>query len=343
MKLTSYFKDKILIILINLLAILLIIFLLLAFKVSIFLTLMVSFILIINSITIFFFDYFRKKNFYLNLINNLDRLDKKYLVMETIDNPSFYEGKLIKQILYETDKSMLEEIDKYKLNLEDFKDYIEMWIHEVKMPLATLMLMTHNHKEMDNKYLFQLKGLDNYLDQILYYVRSNYLEEDFTFQTVSLDKVISRVALKNKDDLLENNIDFIVNTNSLKVVTDYKWLEFILNQVINNSIKYKRNIKNSYIKIDAFLENDKIKLTVLDNGWGISKNDLPKVFNKSFTGSNGIYNSKSTGMGLYIAKKLCDKLGHKLEIESTINSYTLVTITFGINDFYNNYSSITKL
>lgn len=267
MKLTSYFKDKILIILINLLAILLIIFLLLAFKVSIFLTLMASFILIINSITIFSFDYFRKKNFYLNLINNLDRLDKKYLVMETIDNPSFYEGKLIKQILYETDKSMLEEIDKYKLNLEDFKDYIEMWIHEVKMPLATLMLMTHNHKEMDNKYLFQLKRLDNYLDQILYYVRSNYLEEDFTFQTVSLDKIISRVALKNKDDLLENNIDFIVNTNSLKVVTDYKWLEFILNQVINNSIKYKRNIKNSYIKIDAFLENDKIKLTVLDNGW----------------------------------------------------------------------------
>ena len=91
MKLTSYFKDKILIILINLLAILLIIFLLLAFRVSIFLTLMVSFILTINSITIFFFDYFRKKNFYFNLINNLDRLDKKYLVMETIDNPSFYE------------------------------------------------------------------------------------------------------------------------------------------------------------------------------------------------------------------------------------------------------------
>ena len=83
---------------------------------------------------------------------------------------------------------MLEEIDKYKLNLEDFKDYIEMWIHEVKMPLATLMLMTHNHKEMDNKYLFQLKRLDNYLDQILYYVRSNYLEEDFTFQAVDLKR-----------------------------------------------------------------------------------------------------------------------------------------------------------
>ena len=245
MKLTSYFKDKILIILINLLAILLIIFLLLAFKVSIFLTLMVSFILIINSITIFSFDYFRKKNFYLNLINNLDRLDKKYLVMETIDNPSFYEGKLIKQILYETDKSMLEEIDKYKLNLEDFKDYIEMWIHEVKMPLATLMLMTHNHKEMDNKDLFQLKRLDNYLDQILYYVRSNYLEEDFTFQTVSLDKIISRVALKNKDDLLENNIDFIVNTNSLKVVTD---LERIGDQSADVVLNIKEILKIVILK-----------------------------------------------------------------------------------------------
>lgn len=343
MKLSEYLKDKVYFIIVNLICIFIIILLLLAFKVRFSLIMVVTFLLITENILLLMIDYFRKKNFYTSLIQKLEELDKKYLILEMMSRPSFYEGKILYDTIYETDKSMIENVNEYLSNIEDFKDYIEMWIHEVKMPLATLMLMTHNHKEMDNKYLFQLKRLDNYLDQILYYVRSNYLEEDFTFQTVSLDKIISRVALKNKDDLLENNIDFIVNTNSLKVVTDYKWLEFILNQVINNSIKYKRNIKNSYIKIDAFLENDKIKLTVLDNGLGISKNDLPKVFNKSFTGSNGIYNSKSTGMGLYIAKKLCDKLGHKLEIESTINSYTLVTITFGINDFYNNYSSITKL
>lgn len=333
MKLTSYFKDKILIILINLFAILLIIFLLLAFKVSIFLTLMVSFILIINSITIFFFDYFRKKNFYLNLINNLDRLDKKYLVMETIDNPSFYEGKLIKQVLYETDKSMLEEIDKYKLNLEDFKDYIEMWIHEVKIPISSLVLMSHNHKELNNTYINEVKKLNDYVDQVLYYVRSNYAENDYIIKENNLDKIIKDVILKNKDELLLNNINIETNIKENKVLTDSKWLEFILNQIINNSIKYKKD-NDSIIKIESFKENDKTILSIYDNGIGINKKDIKNVFKKSFTGENGRNLSKSTGMGLYIAKRLCDKLGHKILIESEKNEYTIVKIIFGNNDYY---------
>ncbi len=343
MRLKNYLKDKILSIIIYFLATILIISILLAFKMSTYLVLIISTILLVTGISILLLEYFRKRNFYQNLITNLEALDKKYLVLETVTTPNFYEGKLLSKILYDIDKSMIEEINRYKANLEDFKDYIEMWIHEVKMPLATLILMTHNNKDLDRKYLYQLKRLDNYLDQVLYYVRSNYLEEDFTFQDVSLDKVITAIALKNKDDLLENNIDFIVDTKGMKVTTDYKWLEFILNQIINNSIKYASKTKNSYIKITAHQLDDKVRLSILDNGKGISKSDLPKVFNKSFTGDNGIYNTKSTGMGLYIAKKLCDKLGHKIEITSLASEYTLVTLTFGVNNYYKIQTNITKL
>ncbi len=343
MRLKNYLKDKIFSIIIYLLNIILIISILLAFKISSYLVVIIFTTLLVAGISIFLLDYLRKRKFYQNLITNLDILDKKYLVLETVTPPSFYEGKLLSKILYDIDKSMIEEVDKYKTNLEDFKDYIEMWIHEVKMPLATLILMTHNNKDLDKKYLYQLKRLDNYLDQVLYYVRSNYLEEDFTFQEVSLDKVITAIALKNKDDLLENNIDFIVDTKGMKVTTDYKWLEFIINQIINNSIKYASKTKNSYIKLEAHQLDDKVRLSILDNGKGISKNDLPKVFNKSFTGGNGLYNTKSTGMGLYIAKKLCDKLGHEIEITSLVSEYTLVTLTFGIDNYCKVQTNITKL
>ena len=139
--------------------------------------------------------------------------------------------------------------------------------------------------------------------------------------------------MKNKDDLLESNIDFITDLKDLKISTDKKWLEFIINQIINNSIKYKKD-KDSYIKISAFEQSEKKVLEIYDNGIGIPSRDLKRVFEKSFTGSNGREKVKSTGMGLYIVKKLCDKLGHNIKIESKEKEYTKVTLEFGKNEHY---------
>lgn len=138
----------------------------------------------------------------------------------------------------------------------------------------------------------------------------------------SLQEIIKNVALKNKDDLLASKVKLDVNVNNIKVLTDAKWLEFILNQIINNSIKYKRNNVESYIKIIAKEDKEKTYLSIYDNGIGIPKKDIPRVFEKSFTGENGRIIAKSTGMGLYIVKKLCDKLGHKINIESKKKEYT---------------------
>ncbi len=333
MKLSKYLKDKINFIIVGLINFFIILLLLFVFKINISLIISISIILILNFIFILLIDYFRKKKFYDDLIEKLEKLDKKYLVLEMLNRPQFYEGKILYDTIYETDKSMIENVNKYIMDVEDFKEYIEMWIHEIKVPISSLVLMSHNHKILNNTYISEIKKLNDYVDQVLYYVRSNCAENDYIIKENNLDKIIKDIILKNKDELLLNNINIETNLKENKVLTDSKWLEFILNQIINNSIKYK-NDNNSYIKIESFRENNKIILSVYDNGIGINDKDIKNVFKKSFTGENGRNLSKSTGMGLYIAKKLCDKLGHKILIESEKNKYTIVKIIFGENNYY---------
>lgn len=333
MKLIKYLKDLVYSIIIFIISYLIVLLMLLVFKTSISLIISVSFIIIMSFISIILLNYYRKKKFYDEFINNLNKLDKKYLILETLNKPEFYEGNILYNSLYDINKSMLEEVNDYSSNINDFKEYVEMWIHEVKIPISSLVLMCHNNSNIDNKFLKQIKKLNNYIDQVLYYVRSNYTEEDFLIKKVSLDKIVSNVLLNNKDDILENNIELDINIKNIEVYTDSKWLEFIINQIINNCIKYKKQ-DNSIIRIIGTSLNNKVVLSIWDNGIGIQKSDLPKVFNKSFTGNNGRGSTKSTGMGLYITKKLCDKLGHKIEIDSIKGKYTNINIIFGKNDFY---------
>ncbi len=335
MKIGAYFKDNLykLLVFIGCYTINLLIFL--AFKVDKSVIISSSVLYIISFLLILLIPYFRKKKFYTDLLANTLALDKGYLVLETLNKPEFYEGELLYQALYDINKSMNENVNKIEESLQDFKEYIEMWIHEVKIPLSTLVLMSNNHQEQfDKKTKLQLKRLEDYVDQVLYYARSENAEKDYLIKETDLSKVIKNVGLKNMDDLLENKIDYIVENVHHKVLTDAKWLEFILGQIINNSIKYKRDIKNSYIKISVQDEKEKTILIIEDNGIGIKESDLKQVFDKSFTGENGRNTNKSTGMGLFIAKNMCGKLGHKIDIESKENEYTKVYITFAKNKYY---------
>lgn len=335
MKLIKYLLDKIPQIIISIMGFTITIFMLNAFKVESTLKIAITIIFFIACIFNIGIDYFRKYKFYQSLSNTLDVLDKKYLILEMINKPNFYEGEIFYQTLYDINKSMIENVKEYNLSIIDFKEYVEMWIHEVKIPISSLTLLIHNNQEkIDKRYVEQIRKLDNYIDQILYYVRSENAEKDYIIKEKSLQEIIKNVALKNKDDLLASKVKLDVNVNNIKVLTDAKWLEFILNQIINNSIKYKRETTDSYIKITALEKESKIYLCILDNGIGIPKDNLSRVFDKSFTGLNGRKKAKSTGMGLYIAKKLCKKLGHIITIESKVGEYTKVTIIFSQNDFY---------
>ena len=335
MKFKKYLLDKIIPITISIVGFIITILMLNAFKIQydlkIAITIIFSMVLLFNIL----YDYLRKYNFYTKLLKTLDSLDKKYLILEMINKPNFYEGELFYQSLYEINKSMIEIVKEYSLIVANFKEYVEMWIHEVKIPISSLTLLNHNHQDqIDRRCVEEIRKLDNYIDQILYYVRSENAEKDYIIKEKDLQETIKNVALKNKDDLLENNIKLEVDINNEKVLTDSKWLEFILNQIINNSIKYKKDDVESYVKISIIEDKEKIYLSIYDNGIGIPSKDISRVFNKSFTGENGRLREKSTGMGLYIAKKLCDKLGHKITIESKLGEYTKVTIIFSKNDFY---------
>ena len=335
MKIGAYFKDNLYKLLSFIICYIINLLIFLAFKVDRSVIVSSSLLYVICFLSILLIPYYRKKKFYTDLLANVASLDKAYLVLETLSKPEFYEGELLYQALYEINKSMNENVRLIEEHLQDFKDYIEMWIHEVKIPLSTLVLMSNNHKDQfDKKTKLQLKRLEDYVDQVLYYARSENAEKDYLIKEIDLSKVIKNVGLKNMDDLLENKIDYIVEKVGVKVLTDSKWLEFILGQIINNSIKYKRNIDNSYIKISVQDKKDKTILIIEDNGIGIKESDLKQVFDKSFTGENGRNTNKSTGMGLFIAKNMCSKLGHKIDIESVYNKYTKVYITFAKNKYY---------
>ena len=334
MKYREYLKDNLIGIIIYLSTIILIVLILNAFKMPVFVSIICFLLLIVCGLSIITISFIKKNIFYKNYLFNLDKLSKKYLILETIPEPETYEEKILVNSLYEINKSMIENINEYQRSTIEFKEFVELWIHEVKIPISSMVLKCHNNKEKYDKSILSLiRRLDNQINEVLYYVRSENTEKDFSITEVSLKEVIRNVGLKNKDDLLENNIDFITDLKNIKICTDKKWLEFIINQIINNSIKYKKG-KDSYIKISAFEQVDKAIIEIEDNGIGIPSKDLKRVFDKSFTGSNGREKVKSTGMGLYIVKKLCDKLGHNIKIESKEKEYTKVIIEFGKNEHY---------
>lgn len=334
MNIGTYIKEKKENIILFIILVIILLFLLDLFGVNKYLTIMILSLLSIYFIVDFLTFYLKRKKYYDNFLNNLNLLDKKYLILETLEEPEFLDGKVFYDALYKIDKSMMENINNYRNETEDFKEYVEMWIHEIKIPIAGLMLMYHNNKTVNKNFLDQLNSLDNLTDQILYYVRSNYAEKDFLIKEASIDKIINEVLLKNKDSILENHIDVTVDVKNIKVLTDSKWLVFILNQIINNSIKYCDNNRKSYIMFYIEDNEKETTLHIKDNGIGVNASDLKHVFDKSFTGENGRKMRNSTGFGLYISKKLIEKLGHKISATSEENKYFEIAITFGKNDLY---------
>lgn len=270
------------------------------------------------------FEYYERRKFYRELLGKIEQLDQAYLVLETLSEPKFYDGEILYQALYRINKSMVENINKYRMRSQEFQEYVEMWIHEVKTPLATLSLISR-----DTKVNEQIRQLNDYVEQVLYFVRAENAEQDYLIKTTNLREIINRVAGRNREILQAKRINLAVTDVDIEVQTDAKWLEFILNQIMNNSIKYQSH----EIKITTKKLTGKVVLEIADDGIGILEKDLPRVFEKSFTGTNGRLGKQSTGMGLYIAKTLCEKLGYKISIASERDNYTKVTLEFVLSEY----------
>lgn len=335
MKFKDYIKDKLLLIILLVLAILSIETLLLAYQILPIIRIYIAVILILVVAIAMGIEYYKKKNFYNKLKQDLEELNEKYLISEIINTPNFTEGKILKEVILETGKSMLENVNIYKNIQEDYKEYIELWIHEIKIPIATSKLIIENNKSNVTRSINEeLDKIDNYTEQALYYARSNDANKDYIITKTSLKEIVNMAVLKNKTNLLNNKVTVNLQEGLDKeVYTDSKWAVFILNQIIQNSIKYAKEADKT-IEIFSEEKKEKVILYIKDNGIGIKKGEITRVFDKGFTGENGrIIGKKSTGIGLYLCKKLCDKLGIGIELNSKQNVGTEVRIVFPKNSY----------
>lgn len=297
-------------------------------------TFAIAFVLVVSMLMSFIYDFQRKYRFYRDFSNKISQLSEKYLITELVSTPNFFEGQYLCDSLYEIDKSMQEHLLAYKHQLDDFRVYLEMWIHEVKLPISSIYLMLHNHPSSLNSRLGeQVNRIDRCTEQVLYYMRANNSEKDYLIGCHSLKEIVYEVIQKHRDQFRYEKMRLELRHLDEDVYTDSKWLAFVLSQIVQNAFQYMRH-EDDVLIFDCWKEGDELTLLVEDHGMGISAAELPRVFDQSFTGSNGRRQRQATGMGLYLCKTLCKKLGHRIHIESQENAWTKVMITFKCNDYY---------
>lgn len=333
MKLIGYIKEKFVFMVINIVMTLSGVVILKALKVDTYTIVFISILNLIGVFSCYIYDYFNRKKYYDNLFKNLDGLDKKYFIAEILESGDFIESNIIYSVLEECTKSMKDEVADLKRNINDYKEYIETWVHEIKTPIASARLILENDEGYINKsVLEEIEKVEGFIEQVLFYARSSTVERDYIIKKIPLKNSINSVIRKNANILIEKRVKIQLEDIEKKVYCDSKWIEFILQQIISNSVKYMDK-DEKYIKIRCLEKDKNIILKILDNGIGISEKSIEKVFEKGYTGENGRKYNNSTGMGLYLCKKLCLKLGLGISIKSKLGVGTEVTIVFPINNY----------
>lgn len=276
--------------------------------------------------------YYFRNRYFKEILSQLEGLDKKYLIAEMMDTPTQTDDRIYYYILKAANKSMMEQVSRFGRERKEYREYIEQWIHDVKTPIAAMQLICENNKsDSTRKMMTELERIKHYTEQALYYARSENVENDYLIKEVCLSDMIHAAIGENKQLLLQNRILVQVENCEYTVYTDEKWIGFILSQIIANAVKYNNEAPS--LTFEAHLEQSKITLSIRDNGIGISQSDLPRIFDKGFTGENSRTGKSSTGIGLYLCKRLCDKLGIGISARSKQSQGTTMKLSFPKGDF----------
>lgn len=330
MRIRDYFKDKMLFLLVNFLVFFIVMVVMEIIEVSLTMIFMVFCIWFLPLLSYMLIEGIKTKLYYDEINKTLSALDKKYLLPEVLEEANFIEGRIVGDILKEISRDMHENVKYYRDIQEEYREYIEMWVHEIKTPIASTKLIIENNKnDVTNKIDTQMDRIEGFVEQVLYYSRSDEVGKDYIIKEFKLENVVNRVLKRNFRDFINKGIRPKIGEINGVVYTDEKWVEFIINQIVVNSIKYSKG-KDAYISIKSRIEKNSIVLEIEDNGVGIEAQDISRVFEKGFTGENGRKFGKSTGMGLYLCKKLCKKLGLSLNLSSESGVGTRVEIVFPI-------------
>lgn len=208
-------------------------------------------------------------------------------------------------------------------------DYYTVWCHQIKTPIASMRLTLQNEdSDVARRLLSDLGRIENYVEMVLSYLRLSSDSTDYVFREVELDSIIKPAIKKFSSDFIMKKLSLDFKGTGHKVLTDEKWLSFVIEQVISNAVKYT---KTGGIKI-YFEEPD--RLCIKDTGIGIAPEDLPRIFENGYTGFNGRSDKKASGIGLYLCKKTCDRLGHKITAQSKLSEGTTIQISFGTKNIW---------
>ncbi|MGX9757771.1 ATP-binding protein [Clostridioides difficile] len=290
----------------------------------------IVYILIVNIVFSFIYiltGYIKKNRFLEKIKNNTFKVSTNGIELIKCTN----EEKIYLDIIKDYQNQCDDIIDINTKKFEENKETMSMWVHDIKIPIAIIKLVLEQNENLIEEKISddidkEIFRIENSVEMILYLSRLEDFHKDFLIQEVNIEKIIRDIIKKYSKYFISKKIILNLNNLNYTVLSDEKWLYFIFEQLLNNSLKYSSIEDNISIYCKTY--KNYLQLRVEDTGCGIKKEDLNRIFNKGFTGNNGRNSAKSTGLGLYLVKELCDKLGHKIDVDSEYNQYTKITITF---------------
>ena len=209
----------------------------------------------------------------------------------------------------------------------DYRDFLDTWVHEIKTPITSARLIIENEKNPTTlKIEDELRKIDNFVELVLYYARSSDVEKDFKVENTTLKALVSTALKTYSKPIIQTQRSTVMERMDIPVCADSKSCSFIIGQVISNAIKYRQ--EEFRLEFRSQVQKNRIALLIHDNGIGISRADLSRVFDKGFTGENGRRFPKSTGIGLYLCKKLCDRMNIAISISSEKGQGTTIALYF---------------
>ena len=279
----------------------------------------VTFLLVMN--VLWFWKFCRKHRKRMELIPGIEYAYRDMPEADTLAEKDY------QQMVMDLGKSCYEHLVELENQEQESKEYYTIWVHQIKTPIAVMrMILQEEDTRQNRELLAELFRIEQYAEMALSYIRLESRESDFVIKEYNLDDIIRQAIHRYAPQFIRRKLRLVYEPTEVKVLTDEKWLLFILNQIISNAVKYKK--EDPQISFEARQSTNQIFLEIRDNGIGIAAKDLPRVTDKGYTGTTGRNYEKSTGMGLYLCKKLCDKLKLSFKIESKEEEYTIVTIGF---------------
>ncbi|SMF90768.1 Signal transduction histidine kinase [Paenibacillus uliginis N3/975] len=238
-------------------------------------------------------------------------------------------AEALQQVLRSQFRHYTTDLHNYKHRIESHIQFINQWAHQMKTPISVIHLILQKKDDPDSTAIGdELDRLKKGLDLVLYSARLDTFERDFYVETLQLEQIVRSTASEQKRLFIRRRIFPSIDIEAgISITSDEKWLSFVLSQLITNAVRYTPSERGKLF-FKGYRQDQDIVLEIRDEGIGIPGSDLPRVFDPYFTGENGRRYQESTGMGLYLVQQICSKLGHDLEIESTIGEGTTVRITF---------------